>query len=134
MHSNGTLCRKRFTVCLCTNGEEVETGLISRALLPWELNISQKASHNPRSHSTFVSCGYAQNMNGNAPLRLRPDAACFGIFITIIKQSHVIHTTNSIFYNDNNLVIGVSLSEPHISGTALRMCVCMFACLLYCKI
>ena len=29
-------------------------------------------------------------------------------------------------------VIGASLSEPHTSGTALRTCVCMFACLLAC--
>ena len=27
-------------------------------------------------------------------------------------------------------IIGVSLSEPHASVTALHMCVCMFACLL----
>ena len=27
-------------------------------------------------------------------------------------------------------VIGASLSEPHTSRTALRMCLCMFACLL----
>ena len=29
-------------------------------------------------------------------------------------------------------LIGASLSEPHTSGTALRICVCMFACLLAC--
>ena len=30
------------------------------------------------------------------------------------------------------IIIGASLSEPHTSGTALRMCVCIFACLLAC--
>ena len=30
----------------------------------------------------------------------------------------------------NNAFIGASMSEPHISVTALRMCVCMLACLL----
>ena len=29
-------------------------------------------------------------------------------------------------------IIGASMSEPHISVTALRMCVCMLACLLAC--
>ena len=29
-------------------------------------------------------------------------------------------------------LVGVTLSEPHTSGTALRTCVCMFACLLAC--
>ena len=29
-------------------------------------------------------------------------------------------------------IIGVSLSEPHTSVTALHTCVCMFACLLAC--
>ena len=29
-------------------------------------------------------------------------------------------------------IIGVSLSEPHTSGTALHTCVCMFACLPAC--
>ena len=34
--------------------------------------------------------------------------------------------------NDAERIIGASLSKPHTSGTALRMCVCMFACLLAC--
>ena len=39
-------------------------------------------------------------------------------------------------HNKARHIIGTSLSEPHTSGTALRTCVCMFACLLaaiYCK-
>ena len=30
------------------------------------------------------------------------------------------------------IIIGASMSEPHISVTALRTCVCMLACLLAC--
>ena len=30
----------------------------------------------------------------------------------------------------SHTIVGASLSEPHTSGTALRTCVCMFACLL----
>ena len=40
------------------------------------------------------------------------------------------HTSES--NRDFLCIIGASLSEPHTSGTALRTCVCMFACLLAC--
>ena len=33
---------------------------------------------------------------------------------------------------EKDVIIGASLSEPHTSVTALRTCVCMFACLLAC--
>ena len=35
-------------------------------------------------------------------------------------------------HNTNGIMIGVSLSEPHTSVTALRTCVCVHACLLAC--
>ena len=45
---------------------------------------------------------------------------------SILPSSH--RKNNGIMHPHN--IIGVSLSEPHTSVTALRTCVCMLACLL----
>ena len=65
---------------------------------------------------------------GGAPYKFTKKGV--GALSSVCRGKRDIRGSTITKYSGVNL-IGASLSEPHTSMTALRMCVCMSVCLVY---